>query len=270
MHPGADHEYLDLLRLVLMEGEPRETRSGRVLSVFGRSMIFNLQEGFPLLTTKRLFWKGIVEELLWMLRGETNVRSLQAAGVHIWDEWAREEGELGPIYGWQWRFWGLGPGNGIDQIAHLVEGLRENPTSRRHLLSAWNVGELDEMALQPCHVLAQWYVRGGTRLDCQLYQRSADIFLGLPFNIASYALLTHMLAHVTGLEAGIFTHVLGDAHLYVNHLDQARVQLERFPRMPPWLELHGPRDTIDGWSRKEHIRLVGYDPHGPLGAEVAK
>lgn len=267
---AADFEYLDLVREVIRHGEKRETRNGEVRHLFGRRLMFNLAEGFPLLSTKRLFWKGIVEELLWMLRGETNIRSLQRQGVHIWDEWADADGELGPVYGAQWRRWRDAPGMPpIDQIAALIQGLRSDPFSRRHVLSAWNVADLANMALPPCHAFAQWHITNDKRLDCQLYQRSADLFIGLPFNIASYALLTSMIAHVTGLTPGIFTHVLGDVHLYENHRKQALVQLERFPRMPPLLCLSGSEKSIDGWTR-DQITLRGYDPHGPLPAEVAK
>jgi thymidylate synthase len=253
------------VREVLREGEVRETRNGMVRGLFGRRMTFDLARGFPLLTTKRVFWKGIVEELLWMLRGETNVRSLQAKGVHIWDKWADDDGELGPIYGAQWRDWG----QGVDQIAAVVEGLRHDPYSRRHVVSAWNVSELWMMALPPCHALVQWYVTTEGRLDCQLYQRSADLFVGVPFNIASYALLTSMLAHVTDKTPGIFTHVMGDVHLYESHREAAQLQLERFPRLPPALCLDGPVDTVDGWQNEE-IMLRGYDPHPAIPGEVAK
>lgn len=274
---AADFEYLDLMREVIRHGEVRETRNGEVRHLFGRRMTFNLGEGFPLLTTKRLFWKGIVEELLWMLRGEIDSRKLEKRGVNIWRQWQDPDvGDLGPIYGYQWRRWGQtfraafkDRNDGIDQIAAVIQGLRKEPFSRRHVVSAWNVSDLTHMALPPCHALFQLHVTNDRRLDCQLYQRSADLFIGLPFNIASYALLTHMIAHVTGLTPGIFTHVLGDVHLYENHRKGAIQQIERFPRMPPLLCLSGPEDTVDGWDRSM-ISLRGYDPHPHIPGEVAK
>ncbi len=261
-------QYLDLLRLVLEHGHPKEDRTGTgTLSVFGHQARYDLAAGFPLVTTKKLHLKAIVEELLWFLRGETNVRSLQAAGVTIWDEWADEAGELGPVYGRQWRSWPLPGGGHVDQIAEVVRQIRETPDSRRMIVSAWNVAELPAMALAPCHTLFQFSVTRG-RLSCQLYQRSADVFLGVPFNIASYALLTHMLAQVTGLEAGEFVHTLGDAHLYRNHVDQARLQLEREPRPLPTLRLDPSVTSILGF-RREHIRVEGYEPHPGIRAPVA-
>jgi thymidylate synthase len=271
----ADIEYLDLLREVMTGGEKRATRNGEVRHLFGRRMQFDLGEGFPLLTTKRVFWKGIVEELLWMLRGSTNSLLLEAEGVDIWKKWADAEGDLGPIYGKQWRSWegrptrhGVAP-EVFDQIAMVVDSLRHEPWSRRHVVSAWNVAELDGMALPPCHALFQFHVTNTGRLDCQLYQRSGDLFLGIPFNIASYALLTCMIARVTGLEPGVFTHVLGDVHLYEDHRKQAIIQLERIPRLPPRLTLMGSDLSIDGWTRSQII-LQGYDPHPALPADVAK
>ena len=226
-------QYHDLVAHVLEHGVAKSDRTGTgTLSVFGHQLRFDLAEGFPLLTTKRLHTRSIFGELLWFLRGSTNVAWLHANGITIWDEWADADGELGPIYGHQWRSWPTPDGQHVDQIAAVVESLRTNPDSRRHLVSAWNVGELPAMALPPCHALFQFYVAEG-RLSCQLYQRSADIFLGVPFNIASYALLTHMVAQVTGLQVGDFVHTLGDAHLYTNHLDQARLQLTREPRPLP-------------------------------------
>lgn len=270
---AADFEYLDLTREVIRHGEKRETRNGEVRHLFGRRLMFNLAEGFPLLSTKRLFWKGIVEELLWMLRGSIDSRELERQGVNIWREWQDEDiGDLGPIYGYQWRRWGatvVRPSDGVDQIGAVIDSLRHNPFGRRHVVSAWNVSDLKHMALPPCHALFQFHVTNDKRLDCQLYQRSGDLFIGVPFNIASYALLTSMIAHVTGLTPGIFTHVFGDVHLYETHRKQALVQLERFPRMPPLLCLSGSEKSIDGWTR-DQITLRGYDPHGALPAEVAK
>jgi thymidylate synthase len=260
--------YLDLLDRVLNEGLPREDRTGTgTLGVFGHQMRFNLAEGFPLVTTKKLHIKSIVHELLWFVRGETNVRSLRAAGVSIWDEWADDDGELGPIYGRQWRAWAAPDGETIDQLAEAVRLIREEPHSRRIVVTAWNPGDLARMALPPCHLLFQFHVAAG-RLSCQLYQRSADVFLGVPFNIASYALLTSLIAHVTGLSPGEFVHTLGDAHLYRNHLEQARLQLGRDPRPAPRLVLaEGPRELDD--FRYEHVRIEGYDPHPRIRAEVS-
>jgi thymidylate synthase len=260
--------YLDLLRHVLAEGRNKTDRTGTgTLSVFGHQTRYDLSAGFPLVTTKKLHIKSIVHELLWFLRGETNVRSLQAAGVKIWDEWADADGELGPVYGHQWRSWPAPDGHHIDQITQVVEELRRFPDSRRLLVSAWNVADIPRMALAPCHALFQFYVAGGT-LSCQLYQRSADLFLGVPFNIASYALLTHMLAQVSGLRPGEFIHTLGDAHIYRNHLDQVRLQLTREPRPLPALHLNPQvRSLFD--FRFEDIRLEGYDPHPAITAPVA-
>jgi thymidylate synthase len=260
--------YLDLMRHVLERGVRKTDRTGTgTLSTFGWQMRFDLRSGFPLLTTKRLHFKSIAYELLWFLRGETNVRWLQANGVTIWDEWADADGELGPVYGHQWRHWPTRDGGEIDQIARLVESLRRNPDSRRHIVTAWNPADVDRMALPPCHAFVQFYVARG-ELSCQLYQRSADIFLGVPFNIASYALLTLMLAQVTGLEPGEFVHTLGDAHLYLNHLDQAREQLARAPRAFPRVRLN-PAVTDLLAFRYEDFTLEGYDPHPAIKAPIA-
>lgn len=261
-------QYIDLLRHVLEHGERKDDRTGTgTLSVFGRQMRFDLGEGFPLLTTKKLSTRSIFHELLWFLRGETNIRSLHENNVTIWDEWADAAGELGPVYGAQWRRWRGADGRVHDQIADVVEQIRTNPDSRRLIVSAWNVGELDRMALPPCHLLFQFYVCGG-RLSCQLYQRSCDLFLGVPFNIASYALLTHMVAQITGLEAGEFVHTLGDAHLYLNHLDQAREQLARAPRALPTLSLNPSVRDIDAF-RFEDITVLNYDPWPAIKAPIA-
>ena len=260
--------YLDLLRHVLEKGVDRNDRTGTgTRSVFGWQMRFDLAAGFPLVTTKKLHMRSIVHELLWFLRGETNVRSLQEAGVSIWDEWADEDGELGPVYGHQWRSWPAPGGGRVDQIADVVEMIRSNPDSRRLIVSAWNPSDVPRMALPPCHVLFQFYVAGG-RLSCQLYQRSADLFLGVPFNIASYALLTQMVAQVTGLEPGEFIHTLGDAHLYRNHFEQAQRQIDRAPRALPRLCLNPEVGSIFDF-RYEDFRLEGYDPHPHIAAPVA-
>jgi thymidylate synthase len=261
-------QYLDLLRHVLEHGRPKADRTGTgTLSVFGHQTRYDLSAGFPMITTKKLHLKSVVHELLWFLRGETNVRSLQAAGVRIWDEWADADGDLGPIYGSQWRSWPAPDGGQIDQITQVVDELRRNPDSRRLIVSAWNVAELPRMALAPCHTLFQFYVVDG-RLSCQLYQRSADLFLGVPFNIASYALLTAMIAHVTDLRPGEFIHTFGDAHIYQNHLDQVRLQLSRDPRPLPTIRLNPEiRSLFD--FRFEDIRLEGYDPHPHIPAAVA-
>jgi thymidylate synthase len=260
--------YLDLLRRVLDEGVRKGDRTGTgTLSVFGHQMRFDLAAGFPMVTTKRLHWKSIAYELLWFLSGETNVAYLREHGVTIWDEWADADGELGPVYGKQWRRWETADGRVIDQMARVVEEIRKNPDSRRLVVSAWNPGDIPEMALAPCHCLFQFNVAEG-RLSCQLYQRSADIFLGLPFNIASYALLTHMVAQVSDLSPGDFVVTLGDAHLYLNHLDQAREQLARAPRPLPLLKLNpSVRSLFD--FRYEDIALEGYEPHPAIRAPVA-
>jgi thymidylate synthase len=261
-------QYLDLLQHVLQHGRPKGDRTGTgTLSVFGCQLRFELTEGFPLVTTKRVHLKSIVHELLWFLRGETNVKSLHEAGVSIWDEWADSAGELGPIYGYQWRSWPTADGRHIDQIAEVVRLLRSEPDSRRMIVSAWNVGEVPKMALAPCHTLFQFYVVDG-KLSCQLYQRSADVFLGVPFNIASYALLTLMLAQVTELTPGEFILSLGDAHLYLNHLEQAREQLSREPRVLPRLRLNPAVRELEQF-RFEDIVLESYDPHPPIRAPVA-
>lgn len=262
-------QYLDLLQHVMDHGVRKSDRTGTgTLAVFGHQSRYDLSRGFPLVTTKKLHTRSIFHELLWFLRGDTNNRSLNEVGVSIWDEWADPEtGDLGPIYGHQWRSWPRPDGGSVDQIAQLVEGLRTNPDSRRHIVSAWNPGQIEEMALPPCHCLFQFFVHEG-RLSCQLYQRSADIFLGVPFNIASYALLTHMVAQVVDLEPGEFIHTLGDAHLYTNHLDQAREQLTREPRPLPTLRLNPSVRELDRF-RYEDIEVVGYEPHPHIKAPVA-
>ena len=282
----GEHQYLDLLRDVLENGVVRDDRTGTgTLGVFGRQIRFDLGQGFPLLTTKKVHFKAIAVELLWFLRGETNVKFLHDHGVTIWDEWIDENGDLGPVYGKQWRSW---PGNPmpasfpndaggetpavvsypIDQIAKLIDGLKGNPYGRRHIVTAWNPAEIDDMALPPCHCLFQFFVADG-KLSCQLYQRSADLFLGVPFNIASYALLTHMVARIVGLEVGEFVHTFGDAHIYLNHLDQVREQLTREPRPWPTIHLHERVKGIDEFNLDD-IALGGYDPHPAIRAEVSK
>ncbi len=261
-------QYLDLLSHVLEDGTTKGDRTGTgTLSVFGHQMRFDLAQGFPALTTKRLHMKSVVGELIWFLRGDTNVRWLQERGVKIWDEWADENGELGPVYGHQWRSWPTPDGRSVDQIATVIESIRTNPDSRRHIVSAWNVADIENMALPPCHTMFQFYVANG-RLSCQLYQRSADVFLGVPFNIASYALLTMMVAQVCELEPGEFVHTLGDAHLYVNHLDQARLQLTREPRALPQLRINPDRKGIDDFVETD-FELIGYDPHPGISAPIA-
>ncbi len=260
--------YHDLLRRILDEGHAKGDRTGTgTLSVFGHQMRFDLSEGFPLVTTKKVHIKSIVHELLWFLRGDTNVRALQAAGVTIWDEWADEHGDLGPVYGKQWRSWDKPGGGAIDQIGWVEGEIRRNPDSRRLVVTAWNPADLDHMALAPCHCLFQFYVAEG-RLSCQLYQRSADAFLGVPFNIASYALLTHMMAQATGLQPGDFVHVFGDAHLYLNHLEQARLQLTREPRPLPRLRLNPAIRSIFDFTYDD-IAVEAYDPHPAIRAPVA-
>lgn len=261
--------YLQLMQAVLDEGQPKQDRTGTgTLSTFGYQMRFELQEGFPLVTTKKCHLKSIIHELLWFLSGETNIAYLKENGVRIWDEWADEKGDLGPVYGAQWRSWKKPDGSGtVDQIAEVVKQIKENPDSRRHLVVAYNPGELDKMALAPCHAFFQFYVVDG-KLSCQLYQRSADIFLGVPFNIASYALLTMMIAQVCGLVAHEFIHVLGDAHLYNNHLDQAKLQLSRETRALPTMCINPDVKDIFGF-KYEDFKLEGYDPHPGIKAKVA-
>jgi len=261
-------QYLDLMQHVLDEGVRKEDRTGTgTLSVFGYQMRFDLGAGFPALTTKKVHLRSIIHELLWFLKGDTNVSYLRDNGVSIWDEWADENGDLGPVYGYQWRSWPAANGGHIDQISQVLEQLRNNPDSRRIIVSAWNVGEIHNMALPPCHAFFQFYVAEG-RLSCQLYQRSADIFLGVPFNIASYALLTLMVAQVTGLKAGDFVHTLGDAHLYSNHLEQVRTQLQREPRSLPVMKINPAVDDLFAF-RFEDFELVDYDPHPHIKAPVA-
>jgi thymidylate synthase len=261
-------QYLDLLDHVLRTGVKKSDRTGTgTLSVFGHQMRFDLAAGFPLLTTKKLHLKSIVVELLWFLRGDTNIAYLKENGVSIWDEWADENGDLGPVYGYQWRSWPAPNGHKVDQIAKLIAAIKSNPDSRRHIVTAWNPGEVDQMALPPCHCLFQFYVADG-KLSCQLYQRSADIFLGVPFNIASYALLTLMVAQVTGLKPGEFIHTLGDAHIYSNHLEQAHIQLGREPRALPVMELNPTVVDIFGFSYGD-FTLKDYNPHPHIAAKVA-
>ena len=260
--------YLKLLSDILENGADKSDRTGTgTRSLFGYQMRFDLSKGFPLVTTKKLHLKSIIYELLWFIRGETNVRWLQERGVKIWDEWADENGDLGPVYGSQWRSWPAPDGRHIDQLAAGVESIRNKPDSRRHIVSAWNPAEVDEMALPPCHCLFQFYVANG-KLSCQLYQRSADTFLGVPFNIASYALLTHMMAQVTGLEVGDFVHSFGDVHLYNNHFEQARLQLTREPRPLPKLVINPERKRLEDFVF-EDFSFEGYDPHPHIKADVS-
>ena len=260
--------YLALLRHVLRTGVRKNDRTGQgTMASFGHQMRFDLRQGFPAVTTKKLQWRSVVEELLWFLSGDTNVKALNAKGVHIWDAWAGPDGDLGPVYGAQWRSWPTPDGGHIDQIAEVVEAIRTNPDSRRLIVSAWNVAALPDMALPPCHVMFQFYVADGA-LSCQLYQRSADLFLGVPFNIASYALLTHIMAHVTNLAPGVFVHTLGDAHLYTNHIEQAVTQLRRVPYAAPTLHLNaGVRDVFAFTA--DDIRLEGYQCHPAIRAPIA-
>ena len=261
-------QYLDLLRLVLDEGVRKQDRTGTgTVSIFGHQMRFDLENGFPCLTTKKLHLKSIIYELLWFLKGDTNVKYLQDHGVRIWNEWADEKGDLGHIYGYQWRSWPDYTGGHIDQISEVVETIRRNPDSRRMLVNAWNVADLDRMNLPPCHILFQFYVADG-RLSLQLYQRSADIFLGVPFNIASYALLLQMMAQVTGLKAGDFIHTLGDAHIYLNHLEQVKVQLEREPRPLPTMKINPDVKDLFGFEA-EDFELQDYNPHPHIKGTVS-
>ena len=260
--------YLDLLRRVLDEGDSKPDRTGTgTLSVFGHQLRFDLRDGFPLVTTKKVHLKSIIYELLWFLRGDTNTAYLNEHGVSIWNEWADAEGSLGPVYGHQWRSWPAPDGGAIDQITPLVEEIKDNPASRRLIVSAWNVADIPRMALAPCHTLFQFNVADG-RLSCQLYQRSADLFLGVPFNIASYALLTMMMAQVTGLEPGEFIHTFGDAHIYQNHMDQVRLQLSRKPRALPTMQLNPAVTSLFGFDYDD-FALTNYDPHPPIRATVA-
>ena len=261
-------QYLDLCQRILDEGVTKEDRTGTgTISVFGHQMRFDLSEGFPMVTTKKLHTRSIIHELLWFLSGDTNIRYLQENGVRIWNEWADENGDLGPVYGKQWRSFAGRDGKTVDQIQWVVDEIKRNPDSRRLVVSAWNPAELDKMALPPCHLLFQFYVANG-KLSCQLYQRSADTFLGVPFNIASYALLTHMIAHVTGLEAGDFVHTLGDAHLYTNHLEQVKLQLSREPMALPKLKLNPDVKSIFDFTFDD-IEIVDYESHPHIKGEVA-
>ncbi len=275
---NVDKQYLELCRHILDNGVEKSDRTGTgTLSTFGYQMRFDLNEGFPLLTTKKLHWPSIAHELLWFLSGDTNVEYLRENGVRIWDEWADKRGDLGPVYGEQWRKWeadkpyfglrGEVEGRYVDQIADVIDQIRMNPDSRRLLVNAWNIGELDEMALPPCHFAFQFYVANG-RLSCQLYQRSGDVFLGVPFNIASYSLLTHMIAHVTGLEVGEFVHTLGDAHIYSNHIEQVKTQLEREPRSLPTINIKRQVTDIDDFTFDD-FEIIGYDPHPHIAGKVA-
>lgn len=261
-------QYLDLLDHVMAHGTEKKDRTGTgTISTFGYQMRFDLSERFPMMTTKKLHLKSIIHELLWFLSGDTNIRYLQENGVRIWNEWADDDGNLGPVYGYQWRSWPAADGRTIDQISNVVSSLRNNPDSRRHIVSAWNVGELEKMALPPCHILFQFYVSEG-RLSCQLYQRSADIFLGVPFNIASYSLLTMMMARVTGYQPGEFIHTLGDAHIYLNHIEQVKLQLTREPGLLPVMNINPAVNDIFAF-RYEDFTLTGYDPQPAIKGEIS-
>ena len=266
VHP--EQQYLDLLQLILDKGSKKEDRTGTgTYSIFGHQIRFDLAEGFPVLTTKKLHLRSIIHELLWFLSGDTNIAYLKENKVNIWDEWADENGNLGPVYGYQWRNWPTPDGRHIDQISQLIQQIKTKPDSRRHIVSAWNVADIENMALPPCHCLFQFYVADG-KLSCQLYQRSADVFLGVPFNIASYALLTLMVAQVAGLQPGEFIHTFGDAHLYSNHLEQARLQLTREPKPFPTMKMNLEIKDIFGFTF-EDFELVGYDPHPHIKAAVS-
>ena len=261
-------QYTDLLKHVLENGTKKEDRTGTgTTSVFGYQMRFDLADGFPVITTKKLHLKSIIHELLWFLKGSTNVKYLQENGVRIWNEWADEDGELGPIYGYQWRSWPDYKGGNIDQISQVIESIKNNPNSRRHIVSAWNVGAIDDMNLPPCHILFQFYVADG-KLSCQLYQRSADIFLGVPFNIASYALLLQMIAQVTGLEPGTFVHTLGDAHIYLNHIEQSKLQISRTPYKLPTMKINPDVKNIFDF-KFEDFELVGYESHPHIKGAIS-
>jgi len=261
-------QYLDLLDHVMTKGVKKDDRTGTgTISVFGYQMRFDLDDGFPVLTTKKLHLRSIIYELLWFLKGDTNVKYLQEKGVRIWNAWADEEGDLGPIYGYQWRSWPTADGRHIDQVSRLIESLRSNPDSRRHLVCAWNVGDIEKMALPPCHILFQFYVADG-RLSCQLYQRSADIFLGVPFNIASYSLLLMMVAQVTGLQPGEFVHTFGDAHIYLNHIDQVKEQLTREPYELPVMKINRERKSIFDFQY-EDFELLNYRAHPHIKGDIA-
>jgi thymidylate synthase len=261
-------QYLDLLSYVLEKGEPKADRTGTgTISIFGYQMRFNLEEGFPLLTTKKLHLRSIIHELLWFLKGETNIKYLRDNNVTIWDEWADEKGDLGPVYGYQWRSWPAGDGTHIDQVSRALEALKHDPDSRRHIISAWNVADIDKMALPPCHVIFQFYV-AGNKLSCQLYQRSADIFLGVPFNIASYSLLLMMMAQVLELKPFEFIHTLGDAHIYNNHVEQVKLQLTREPRKLPEMKINPGVKDIFGF-KIEDFELVNYNPHPHIKGEIS-
>jgi thymidylate synthase len=262
------NQYLELCERVLREGTRKEDRTGTgTISVFGHQMRFNLQEGFPLLTTKKLHTKSIIHELLWFLKGSTNVKYLQENGVRIWNEWAKDDGELGPVYGYQWRSWPDYKGGHIDQIAEIIDSIKNKPDSRRHIVSAWNVGHLNDMQLPPCHLLFQFYVADG-KLSCQLYQRSADLFLGVPFNIASYALLTMMVAQVTGLKPGDFVHTLGDVHIYLNHIEQVKLQLTRTPKPLPQMIINESITSINDFSF-EDFSLQNYEAHPHIKGDIS-
>jgi thymidylate synthase len=261
-------QYLDLLKTILQNGVKKEDRTGTgTISIFGHQMRFNLQAGFPCLTTKKLHLKSIIYELLWFLKGDTNIKYLNDHNVTIWDEWADEKGNLGPVYGYQWRSWPAPDGRSIDQMSHVIEQLKIDPSSRRHIICAWNVSDIEKMAIPPCHCLFQFYAANGF-LSCQLYQRSADVFLGVPFNIASYSLLTMMAAQVTGLKPGEFIHTLGDAHLYLNHLEQAKLQLSRTPRKLPVMEINPAVKNIFNFNY-EDFELKDYHPHPHIKAPIS-